>query len=184
MTEEVLALLQQSPWGLSEAVEGARGVWRRSRVLLRIVEGQQEPERMLLLDFLAAVKFTPQERQGKHAVWADKNWENESLENVVLVTPAGTGDNLPAGRPSQHGIAAPANTKEYQREYRNKNREKIRAANRKYQAKMRAAYNEQKSNNPAVPAPTELTSSEATVAADAAFQELMQKLAQPEGEKQ
>ena len=82
-----------------------------------------------LLELMATVKFGSEyDRENQRAYWKDKNPENETFENVGLVT-------LKYGRqPSPIGV--PAGTAEYQREWQKRNREKIREAQKRYRQKI------------------------------------------------
>ncbi len=141
-------LMENGEWHVSDTFVGKKGSWYRTRHVHRVVGA--EIETSTVLEVLAKARFPEgwdPERQKPY--WIDKNWENETVENVGLVTLSGVQESV--GRPAVLGIQAPSGSKEYQKQYREMNREKYRLANKKYQEKVRAAYKAaRKKGEPAV----------------------------------
>lgn len=129
-------LLANGEWVTSSEIVGRRGSWNRSREIVRLEEGATEIQKSTVLHFLATLKFPEGIPEGKEPFWKDKNWQNESLENVDLMTRAGA--EIP-GKVRESEIPFPSGSREYQAEYRKRHPEKFREANRKYQKKAREA---------------------------------------------
>ena len=86
--------------------------------------------RPLLLE-MAFEKYGTQMQGDVFASWMDGNWQNETMENVVLKP-----NPKPGRPPSKYGIAS--GTPEYQKEYRKEHREKLNAYFRERQQRIRA----------------------------------------------
>lgn len=153
-----MELLKELGWGLGDTLIGRKGSWNVSRETLR-VNDLGEVERSTVLQILAEHKFPKPWEEGKEPYWLDKDWTNEKLENVGMMTRAGVSTAAgPTHRVSALGL--PTGSKEYQKAYRDANRDKFRTASKKYQQKCRAALREKRKleelearGGPAAPAP-------------------------------
>jgi hypothetical protein len=177
---QLLDLLKRDGWGVSEMLEGRKGSWTLARKVLRVREdGTMEESTVLLL--LAREKFPQGWEEGKVPYWADKNHLNETIENVELMTLKGVHEEKDEERRTKvpaSKLGVPSNSAEYQRLYREQNRDKFRAANRKYQRNLRTAYAKAKK----MEEPAEIPSTPDPVAEELAgqFGDLMDKLSSGE----
>lgn len=92
-----------------------RNAWTRSR-LVALPDGP-----VPLLYLLATAKFGQWDPKEKFPYWKDRNWTNESIENVALMDE--TVSTGAKGRMSQFGV--PSGTKEYRKLYREKHKERL-----------------------------------------------------------
>lgn len=104
-----------------------RNAFRASRLAV-LHDGTTKP----VLDILAAKRYPEGWDEDQFPFWVDGNRRNEMLENVGLATRSSTGN---AARRSSYGV--PAGTKEYMRLWRAKNREKLRASQKRYADRQR-----------------------------------------------
>lgn len=94
----------------------SRKTWTNSRL---VVTGEGETTPLLVL--LAEHKFGPWDPKLWFPVWADKDWRNESLDNVRLVEKA-----IPRERAQKNDSGYPAGTAGYYKHYRKKNPERVK----------------------------------------------------------
>jgi hypothetical protein len=128
-----------SGWTVIDSSSGRKGSWTISRVAIRVLDNG-EVESQTVLQLLAQEKFPAGwDTTLQQPYWKDKNHLNETEENVELMTFAGLSTKN-THRPSSLGI--PSGTMAYHQAYREKNREKFRLANKRYQEKLRLAYKE------------------------------------------
>jgi hypothetical protein len=104
-----------------------RSAFKMSRLAV-LVDGSTIP----VLDLLAKKKFGTWE-EDQFPFWVDGDRTNETLSNVGLATKASSG----AGR-TRSALGVPAGTKEYMKLWRERNKEKVKAAQTKYTEKRRA----------------------------------------------
>jgi hypothetical protein len=105
-----------------------RAGWTRSRLMV-MPDGSPMP----VLRVLARMKFGEWDEESHYPVWGDEDWHHELLSNVELMERVGIAG---ARRPrSAYGI--PSGTKEYHRAYHAANKDKVKAAQKKYHAKRR-----------------------------------------------
>jgi hypothetical protein len=125
---EVGALLQAEYTQVLEPVSRRR-TWTTSRLGVRR-DGSVEP--VLLL--LARLKYGTWDPEVQYPYWRDKNWQNETWENVVLA-------DMQARRrhTSMNPYGVPSNTPEYWVRYRERNAEKLREYHRKRYERNRKA---------------------------------------------
>jgi hypothetical protein len=73
----------------------------------------------------------------RRPVWTNGDWSDERFGNVYLA-------NIPAVSHSARSEHGPSGTKEYFRQYRLANKEKFKAAQKRYKKRMQEAYRQQK----------------------------------------
>lgn len=105
-----------------------RAGWTSSRIGI-YPDGTTLP----ILHALAFEKYGPFNTHVFMPFWKDKNWANESWDNIELCERA-----LGNTPPHRNPYGFPAGTKEYWREYRNRKREKIREYQRAAAARRKA----------------------------------------------
>ena len=89
-----------------------------------------------VLRLVALEKYGPWKEIEHEPIWIDGNWENESWDNVALMErPA----EASSGR-NKYGV--PAGTPEYYRRYRAANKDKVAAAQKRYNDRKRDALRE------------------------------------------
>lgn len=92
-----------------------RRPWTTSR-LVDVGEGRTQP----LLELIAQAKFVEYDPKEYMAYWKDRNWKNETWDNVEICSK--TAARPSAGR-SAYGF--PAGTPEYYKAYRAKNKDRL-----------------------------------------------------------
>jgi hypothetical protein len=100
-----------------------RSQWTKSRLVV-LEDGTTMP----VLQVLAREKFGTWDEKEKRPFWKDKDWTNETVDNVELVEVT---EHRHAGRAkSQFGV--PSNTKAYHKKWREANPKRTREASRRY----------------------------------------------------
>jgi len=110
--------------GLLEPV-GRRSPFTMSRIAI-LADGTMKP----VLTLLAERKFGTWDTASRFPFWIDGDRTNETLENVDLAT-------RPASRASgrrrlRNSFGVPSGTKEYMTKWREKNRDRVQASQRRY----------------------------------------------------
>src|SRR5215204_3459692 len=127
--DEVAAAL--SKHGLLALPEKKGKLWTRSRLV--IIDGPSGPVPVPILWLLAREAYPDWDQKTHTPVWSDKDWMNESVENVSLVE-KGMGERVPSV------LGLPAGSPEYYKAYRAKNKEKYRAYQREYAKRRREHF--------------------------------------------
>ena len=86
-----------------------------------------------VLRLLALEKFGPWQEIEFEPIWKDGNWTNETWGNVMLL------ERLSEVRDRRSTYGVPAGTPEYYRRYRKANKDKVAAAQKKYNERKRDA---------------------------------------------
>ena len=86
-----------------------------------------------VLRLIALEKFGQRTEAEYAPIWKDGDWTNESWDNVVLM------ERVSETRDKRSSYGVPAGTPEYYRRYRKANKDKIAAAQKRYNARKRDA---------------------------------------------
>jgi hypothetical protein len=86
-----------------------------------------------VLRLIALEKFGPWKEVEYEPIWTDGDWTNETWTNVSLL------ERLAEVRDRRSTYGVPAGTPEYYRRYRKANRDKVAAAQKRYNARKRDA---------------------------------------------
>ena len=86
-----------------------------------------------VLRLIALEKFGQWTEAEYEPIWKDGDWTNESWDNVVLM------ERVSETRDKRSSYGVPAGTPEYYRRYRKANKDKIAAAQKRYNARKRDA---------------------------------------------
>lgn len=105
--------------------------WTASRLVV-VEPGKTMP----LLELIAHAKFVEWDAKEYYAFWKDKDWTNESWENVEITTRAGHGGRQRQHRSNPYGF--PAGTPEYMRAYRKANIQRFRNYQKAHRQKINA----------------------------------------------
>jgi hypothetical protein len=108
-----------------------RRTWENSRLVV-----QEDGSTVPVLVLLANHVFGPWDPQTHYPVWKDKDYCNESPENVQLVEKSQFGPR----RKNPYGV--PAGTREYWRKYREANRARLREVQQQHYARRKQTVKE------------------------------------------
>jgi hypothetical protein len=108
---------------------------RRTWVNSRLV-GQDDGSTIPLVILIAEKKFGPWDPKAFYAVWKDKDWCNESMDNVILVAKSISHE------PRRNPYGVPAGSPEYYKLYRRDHPEKVKEWQKKAYTKRRNVLKE------------------------------------------
>jgi hypothetical protein len=111
---------------------GRRKPWTQSR-LAKVEDGTTVP----VLRLLALEKFGPWREAERTPYWKDRDWRNETLDNVEMLDVV---ESTGIRKVSAFGV--PAGSKPYLKAWREANPEKVKAAQKRYREKRAALLRE------------------------------------------